>query len=523
MTRLEGKVNNVRTRLALLEFAASAVRLLFYLSAVAAILVFADRLFHLGHTTALVLGAPAAAAVIAWLVITGRRISADYAARRIDGKFGLQERISTALAMGHSHEPMLPALAADAEHYANNIDPSRFRFDPPRELKFLPAPMLALAICLLAVPPMDILGRQQRHEKRQAEQERIKNQANHLRTQALKLERTARKEKLPEAKKLAHKMQKLAEDLARSPKTKQSAMIRMSKLSDETRKQRERFRRAEEFGKLDLGKSASLKTKIGKLGEAKKAMQKLANALNAGELAAAAEALKDLAEKLKDGSISPEEARKLSEALKELAENMSVDDELAQALAELAKQLQSLNGLDAARLAQALQQMQLTRQEMLELLKMIQEMKACDFALDVLEYERMALSRNKPGRPCAKCGKFGCMGIGCMGLQGTGMGGMGPVMQKGPFGGGGLGQRPLAEKQPVEHLSTKVQGKLTPGKILGVQFQRGMPTEGSEAKAEYQEVLTAARKAAEDAIRREDIPPQLREKIKGYFGDLEKK
>jgi len=522
MTRLEGIVSSIRARLALLEAAASALRFLFYVSAAAAALVFADRLFHLGQSNALIAGALATAGVAAWLVITGRRISTDFAARRIDGEFGFQERISTALSVRHSGEAMVPALTADAERCAGSVDPSRFRFRPPRELKFLPAPILALMVGLWAVPPMDILGRQQRQQKRQAEQEQIKKRAAHLHTQALKLEGTAREKKLPQAEKLAHKMHKLAQDLARSPKTKQSAMIRMSKLSDETRKQRKRFERAEKFGKLDLAKSASLESKIGKLGEAKQAMRKLAEALSAGKLGDAAEALKDIGEKLNDGSISPEEARKVSEALKELAENLPADDQLAEALARLAKQLGSLDPLDAARLAQALQQMQVTRREMLELLKLMQEMRACDFALDVLEFERMCLSRDKPGRPCAKCGRLGCMGIGCMGQPGMGGGG-GAAMQKGPFGGGGLGQRPLAEKQPVEHLSTKVKGKPAPGKILGVQFQRGMPPEGSEAKAEYQDVLTAARKAAEDAIRREDIPPQLREKIKGYFGDLEKK
>jgi len=515
MTRLEGKVGRVRRRLALLEFSASAIRLLFYLSILAGVLVFAHRFFYLGRTNALIAGCLAALGAAGWVALSCRKINTGDAARRIDRKFNLQERVSTAQAMWGSPEPMLPALAADAEGHAEKIDPTQFRFRPPRLLCFLPIPLLALAVGLLAVPSMDILGRQQRRQQRQAEREQVKSRAKHIGIKARELNSRAQEKKLPEAKKLALKMQKLADDLAKSPKTKQHAMIKISKLADEARSRRDKFTRAEKLGRFNPGESDAIQSKIQKLGEAKQCMQKLAAALNDGKFGEAAEALEELAKKLNDGSIPTDEARKLGEALKELAANMPADDELTQALDRLAELLESLDLNDAQCMATAAGQMKLTKLEIEELLRLMEELKACDFAGDVLDYEQMCLSCGEPG----KDGEQRRMGI--VGL--LGVGGAGPASQRGAIGGRGIGPRPRAGEQPVGFDQTGVKGKLGPGKILATRFVRGMPPDEAEAKSEYQEVLQSARKAAEDAISREDIPPESREKIKRYFDDLDKK
>ncbi|NQT18532.1 MAG: hypothetical protein HQ592_02425 [Planctomycetes bacterium] len=543
MTVLEGKVNRVKQRLALIEFLVSAARLLFYLAIVAAALVVIDRFFHLGHTVALIAGACAVAGGVAWFVLTRKRINAGYAARQIDGTFGLQERISTALAITRSSvEPMAPALAADAERHAQNIDAARFRFQPPREFKLLPAPMLALAVGLLFVPQMDILGRQQRDTDRRIEREEVKKRAEHMAIKVQHFQDRIKKEKLTKLNKLALKMQKLADDLAKAPKTKQQAMVKMSKLTNEIRKQREKTDRADKFNALKLDKTGKLRDKTERLSKAKACMKKLTDALQKGKLDEAAAALAKLADQLKSGEISPEEAKKLGEALKELARNMPANDQLTQNLADLAEQLGSLDPKDAAKLAKAMQQMKLTQQQMQELQKLMQQASSLNFAQDLLEYEKACMSCNNPSNICKACGNKSCIGCGtfgcvccpfafgpdggpccqgcCAGGLGAGMG-TGPAAVKGPRGGMGQGQRPLAEKGPVDFNPTKLPPNIGPGKILATQFLRGMPPDDAEAKAEYRDVLGEARKMADDAVRREDIPPQYREKIKQYFDDLE--
>lgn len=553
MTALEGKVRRVKNRLALIEFLVSATRILFYLAVAAAALVLIDKFFRLGRTITLMAGGWAVVAGLVWLVLTRKQISEGYAARRIDGAFGLQERISTAISVARSSdEPMAPALAADAERHAERIDAARFRFRPPRELKLLPAPMLALAVVLLFVPQMDVLGREKRETERRIEREEreeVRKQAKHLGIKARHFQNRVKEKKQTKLNKLALQMQKLANDLAKAPNTKKKAMIKMSKLTNEIDKQRKRIARAQKFNALKLDKTGKLRDKTGKLDKAKASMKKLIDALQKGKLDDAADALAELAKKLQSGEISPEEAKKLGDALKELANNMPAGDQLTQDLADLADQLQSLDPKDAAKFAKAMQQMKLTQQQMQQLQNMMQQMQSLDFAQDILDYEKMCMSSGKPSNLCKVCGNKMCMACGTFGCvcclnpigpdggpccrcnkpcgacgsamcKGMGMC-QGPVAVKGPFGGKGQGRRPLGEKGPTDFKPTKLPSNLGPGKILATQFVRGMPPDDAEAKAEYQDVLEQARKMADDAIRREDLPPQYRKKIKQYFDDLD--
>jgi len=539
MENLESKISRVRRRLIVLELAHSAARMLFFLASAIAVLVLADRLVHLGWTVLSVCCGVAAAGVLVWLAVTRRRVSAFYAAERIDSVFGLQERVSTAFSMRRAAEPMLPALLTDAGKHVDEIDPSRFRFTAPREIRWLPVPLLCIA-GLMLLQPVDLLGRRQQEERKKVEKLEVKKQAAHLLVKAQELLRRAERDKLPDAKKLAWQMQKLAEELAKAPDLKKDAMLKMSKLSDEAQRLKDQAARAEKFEKLDFGKSEKLQGKIGEMKEAKQAMQSLADALANGDMEKAADAIKDLAQKLQEGKLSDAEAKKLGEALQELAKDMPAGDQITQQLKELGEGL-CKNGNKGA--GKTMQQMKLTQQQMQELQKLMQQMAAADFAQDVLDYEKMCMSCNKPtgickvcGMPvCGGCGTFACVccpvnvapdgGPCCRTCPGACMGGglgNGPAWQWGPRGGMGSGQRPLAPPGPVNHKDTRPPTKIGPGKILATQFLRGMPPDDAEAKMEYQQVLDAAQKDAEDAISREDIPPEYREKIKGYFEDLKR-
>ena len=542
MTSLEGTVVRVRKRLILLEVAHAASRLLLWLALAAAAIVFTDKLLHLGAVLLAIAGVLAGGGAIAWLIITRRRISMFYAAERIDETFGLQERVSTALAMGNSHEAMVPALFTDAEQQAGKVDPARFRFRPSRRLALLPLP-LACIVGLMLLPPVDLLGRGKRDEQKKVERADVKKQAGHLKVKAQELLQRAERLKLPDAQKLALQMQKLADDLAKQPEPKKEAMLKMSKLSEEAKRMQEQAARAQKFDKLDLGKAGELDAKLRELDKARQAMQQLADAMQKGDLSKASDALKQLATKLENGTISDAEAKKLGEALKELARNMPANDQLTQQLQQLAQQL-AQNGAKGANLKQALKQMQLTKEQMDELQKLMQQMQAANFAQDVLDYEQMCMSCKKASGICMTCGAPMCAGCGtydcvccavsvgpdggpcckvCPGGCLGGGGGSGMAWQRGPLGGQGSGQRPLSPRGPVDYKDTKTPNKLMPGKVLATQFLRGMPPQDAEAKAEYRNVLQAAQKDAEDAIHREDIPPEYREKIKGYFEDLEKK
>jgi len=522
MTSTESVVRRARARLMLLEALSAAIVFIFWLSVAAAMIAFAHRLVYLSITTMAILFGASAAGLAAWLLITRQRVTPDLAARRVDDEFRLQERMSTALAMAASGEEMLPALQADAERHACGVDVSRFRFKPPRQLHFLPLPLLALAVAAWLMPPVDLLGRRHEHKRRQAERDEVRTQAREFLIRARELKRKTEREKLATAKKYALKMEKLADDLIRAPKTKHDAMVKMSKLADDVREARQKFERAREFNSGKRSDPATLGEKIEDLGQTKDAMKELADALRDGKLDDAAKAFDRIAEQMKNGGLTPEEARKLGEAMMELAKNLPQNEKLAELLRELGKRCASCN--NAGDFADLLEQVQLTQAELAELEQLLAELQACDMELDLLEYQQMCLAckkgKGKNGKPLAFClgGNRNANSAWLLGMKG-GKGGVALVPT--PAGGRGKGERPTGAKHDVDFLKTKAAAKLGPGVILASQFVRGMPPDSGEARQKYEDVIRSARKMADDAVHREDIPPQCREKIKQYFDDLQ--
>jgi len=521
MNGTENVVQQARRRLKLLEACSASIIFLFRLSVAAAAIAFAHRLLYLSAPAIAVLVAGSAVGAGAWMFVRRRRITPSFAAQRIDAEFRLQERVSTAIAMSASGEPMVPALQNDAERHARRVDVSRFRLKPPRELTWLPFPLLALALAVWLVPPVDLFGRQTEHDRRKAEREEVRTQARDFRVQARELTRKTEREKLTTAKQQSLKMEKLADDLIRAPKTKQDAMVKMSKLADEIRKAKEKF---EEGQKLEQGKNidqAKLSEKLDDLGKTKDAMKELADALRDGRLDDAAKAFEKIAEQMKDGGLTPEEARKMGEAMEELAKMMEQNQKLAELLNKLGQNCAACK--NAGDMGKLLQQMQLTQAELAELEKLMAELQACDLALDVLDYQQMCLSckngKGKDGKPMAFCLGGNGNNAWLLGMKG-GKGGGGVALVPTPAGGRGSGERPTAGKQNVDFLKTRVTPKIGPGRILASQFVRGMPPESGEAKQQYEEIIKAARKMADDAVNNEEITPQYREKIKRYFDDL---
>jgi len=540
MTAFETHIRTIRKRLVLLSAASSAIRLLFYLAIAAAILILARRFFYVGTTPLAIAGVVAAAACVAWVIRKRQPVTMLLAAERADGAFALQERLSSALAMMGSGERMLPALIDDASRHAGQVDPSRFRFRPTRHLLLLPAPIAVALAGLLFVPQMDALGLLRTQKQREEERKEVRKRGEHLSVKTQELARRIGKADLPEARKLALEMQKLADEMRQTPAPKQEAMLRMSKLSEEARKLQEQGQ-GKRFEGMKSEVSQKLDKKIGELDKTAKAMRDLRDALQKGDLDKAAAAMKNIGDQMKEGKVSDGELQKLGEALAEMAKDMPANDQLTKSLAEMA---QKLGAKDAEALAQALQQMQLTAEQMQELQKLMQQAQAADFAKDLLDYEKACLACSGSGKktrlcicgnpPCAGCGTFNCVccptPVGpdggpccrCTFKAGAGAGG-GMANTFGPKGGKGSGERTMSPPGPVDFKDTRVPQDLAPGKILATQFLKGMPPEGADAKLEYQNVLKSARKVAEDAMRSEDIPPEYRDRIKCYFEDLEKK
>jgi len=157
MEQVKRFVRNAARRLgtqALLEAGAAALAAGF---GAAALLVLAERLLAFGANLGLLVAVPLLAALLAGAVAgLARWPSLPRAALAADGRLGLDERLSSALAAGGG--PMADLVRADAARHVAAIDlRQKLAVAPPRFSRALALAAIGLAVALL-VPPLDLLG-----------------------------------------------------------------------------------------------------------------------------------------------------------------------------------------------------------------------------------------------------------------------------------------------------------------------------------------------------------------------------
>jgi hypothetical protein len=72
---------------------------------------------------------------------------------------------------------------------------------------------------------------------------------------------------------------------------------------------------------------------------------------------------------------------------------------------------------------------------------------------------------------------------------------------------------------PEKFKASRIRGRIGKGKIVGAYFTRGAQIKG-ESKAEYQEVMQAAKAKAEEALEKTRIPKGMAEYVKGYIDSI---
>ena len=108
---------------------------------------------------------------------------------------------------------------------------------------------------------------------------------------------------------------------------------------------------------------------------------------------------------------------------------------------------------------------------------------------------------------------------------GKGHGGQGKGQPDQPGGQGngpgqGFGKRDIGDlNKPEKFKPSRVRGKVGKGKIVGAYFTRGAQVKG-ESKAEYQEVIRAAKAQAAEVIEHERIPKGYEKLVKDYIDSI---
>jgi uncharacterized phage infection (PIP) family protein YhgE len=293
------------------------------------------------------------------------------AAIEVDRRFGLKERISSALVLDEktAESEAGRALVKDAVARAQAIDVrDKFGYQPTwrAALPVIPAVILAT---LLLVPNAALDKQADASELNKIDTERVKVAVEQARKKFAEKAREMETKGLKDALAKLDSLDKKIDDLVKgNPDDKKESLV---KLNDVKKQIEERQK--------ELGGADELKESLKKLNTVSKGPAKqIAEAMKSGDLDEAKKAIKELAEKLKSGKLSETEKQQLAKDLKELAKQLQqMVEEQQQAkekLKEQIKQAQQQGDLDkAAELQQQLDKMEQQQQKMQQKMQQMAE------------------------------------------------------------------------------------------------------------------------------------------------------
>ena len=327
---------------------------------IAAIGVAIPKIWHLGfletqdHKDAWVYSWTLSAIVIGFIVtaiLTYRKLSSRLdVATEIDSRFGLKERISSALAVDSQSTagPAEKALINDAQRRVQTIEVAEKFELRPRWSGLLPLIPMAIIALLLFLP--DAQAKADSSESAEAlDREKVK-----LRVEAFKRKIDQAREQIEakgladaseDVKTIAEKFDKLNSNDLKNPK---QALVKLNDIKKEIEERQK-----------STGDSKSFRDNLNKLKDTGKGVaKKIGDALAEGKFEDADKAIKELAKKLKDGKLTNAEAKKVAKELEDLANKMKqAAEQRQQKIEDLQKQIdQAVKDGDLDKAAQLQQQ-----------------------------------------------------------------------------------------------------------------------------------------------------------------------
>ena len=310
------------------------------------------------------------AAVLTW---KGRSTSMDVAVE-VDKRFGLKERLSSAMSLSDSEAETKAgqALVADAESQAQTIDVrDEFRYRPSWRA-LLPLIPIVLLIGLMFIPNAEkkvvaAEGEAIAKKKREVVVTEFKKKIEEKRERRLT---KGLKDADKDVKSLEEKFDKLLEEGNMDDK-KQSLV----KLND--------IKKQIEDKQREVGNSKELRESLNKLKDSGTGPAKeLADAMSEGDMEAAKKAIKKLADKLKSGKLSKVEMKKLAKDMEDMAQQLQKIADKHEAekkkLEDAIKKAAESGDLDkAAKLQEKLNQKKAMDQQKNKMKKMANKLQKC--------------------------------------------------------------------------------------------------------------------------------------------------
>ena len=488
-------------------------------------------------------GASAVAVLIALIRAVASAPSLQQAASEVDARFGLRERLSSAVALPpHERESTMGrALLDDAARRAEPLDiREQFSIAPNRLawLPLLPAAMLTIALLLPpAAPPEpdDVLSATTVSQTAQTKTaaETLKRKIQQQRSQA---EATGLKDAEEFFKKLEMDLDKLTK---RPSLDQKEAMIALNDIKKQLDQRRD------ELGTPDQMRQALAKIddmQRGPAGEVVKAMQK-------GDFSEAEKQVKALADQLRDGKLTEQEQQELKKQIESLRDQLAkANEKHQQAKQQLQQQIDQAKREgrteDAAKMQQQLNQLQAQDQQMQQMQQMAEAMNQAAQAMQAgqageaaealenmadqlgelqaemdqlqdLEDTLESLSQSKDQMRCQSCS-----GRGCQSCQGAGDGHGDSGGSSGSRPGSGAG-RDVGPADPLETspYDTQVRGQPKQGRGIIAGFADG-PNRKGVSREEIKDAVSGAINSPSDPLENQNLPRVERDHAREYFDRL---
>jgi hypothetical protein len=468
-----------------------------------------------------------------------RRSSLE-AAIEIDRRFGLQERLSSTLALGDrvSASPAGQALLADASREASRIDVrDAFAIRAPWSLGLPLLPILLVFGLALLVPDASP------HASRDAQAATPAAEVIRRETDKLKQQLEQRRAELAEAQaqeidELLRQLEKNVDELqAKEGLDQKRAMMQVNEMTRMVAEKREQFRGAEEIRK--------------QFSQLKQIQQgpadKLAQALKQGDFRSAQQQLEKLKEQLGSGDMNEEQREELARQLQEMQQKLAeasrafedakreLESQIQQKMQagdqqganELQKKLDQLNQMNrqmslldqmAAKLgecsqclqqgdaSQAASQLGQLTQSLDDLQQQLSQLQTLDSMLDMLADCKQCLGDGEGSSLASSAMPLDSFDPGSF-LSNQQGSGLGP--------GQGYGERP-EDATETGLYDSQVAGQLQKGQsvVTGVADGPNLP---GESQIGVREAILSAFRERSDPLADEQIPRDQRDHAKEYF------
>ena len=547
MNQVQQRVRSARRRLIMATFGRALAITAFaaLIIATLAVAVPAFRVIGVDYqtwATGWIVGCVVAALASAGIYAAMKAPTPDETAVEVDRRFGLNERLASAMSLPETkrQSDFGSALTADADRQAEELTiAGRFDLKPTR-IAWLPLAVVpVLAIVLMLVKPASPIEASTDLKADPIEVKQVKTVAKQLKKRLAQQKRKAETEGLTEAKEMFEKMEAEVDKLAAKKNLgKKEAMIALNDLKKQLEERRNQLGNSDQMRKM-MSQMKGMQAGPG---------DKVAKAIQQGEFGKAKDMVSQLAKKMRDGDLTKKEQDQLKKQTEQMAKSMKKaieqhEKKKEELKREIEKAKKEGRGADADKLQQELQKTQMKDQQMGQMKQMAEAMqqaaqamqqgKAGEAAdameemaeqlgdlqsemeeLEDLESAMDELSQSKQQMRCE-----GCQGDGCKQCQGMGMGdGMGEGNGMGR--GSGKGDRPESDVD-TNTYQTQVRGNVKKGKAVIAGHADG-PNRKGVTRESIRNVVESALSDESDPSENQVLPRTEREHAQQYFDELRK-